>query len=301
MNLEWLALALLAPLFWAFSNNIDAALRRHFVKSDWAMTWIMAVARLPAALILIAMGGFEYPNIEAVFFMFLGGFLWIAPFWMYFKAIHREEVSRVALLIQLSPIFTLFIAFLLLKETLDPLQSIAFALLLSGGLLAVVKKFEGKWRFNRVALFWIMAADILWSLADVLFKKYAPDFSNFYAAYAIFTLSGFAFSLIFLVTQKGRTKILAHFKGLPGRAWVMLVIDQISSVLGSLIFAYALTLGHASLTAVFIGIQPLLAIGWSLLLASRINEIEKEKIAHSDLMIKGAAMVLIAIGLAFLV
>ena len=80
----WLLFALLAPLLWGLTNVIDGALRRHFVKSDWALTWMVAVTRLPFVILFFLIGGIEIPSIFVILVMFLGGVLWTFPMLFYY-------------------------------------------------------------------------------------------------------------------------------------------------------------------------------------------------------------------------
>lgn len=292
----WLLFAISAPVFWAFGNVVDSAIRRHFVKSDLAATWFLAISRLPLIAAIFLIIGFKNPGIFDVICMVLGGILWMYPFILYYKAMEFEEPSRIVLLLQIVPVFTAVIAFFALKEILTLQQMIAFISLLAGGTFASLKKFEGKWRLSK-ALLLILVASVFWAMSDIIFKKFEPDFNDFWSAFSFYFLGSFSVSIIMLVTKSGRNKILPHFKNLSARVWTLLSINQIISLAGSLAFAYALTLGKASLTAVIMGIQPLCAFIFSLILAPFIPEIHKEELDKKSLAIKGFSFVLVVLGL----
>ena len=296
---SWLFFALLAPLLWAFTNIFDGALRRHFIKSDFALTWMAAVSRLPFVIIFFWIGGFEIPVLPVMLFMFLGGMLWTGPMALYFKAIEFEEPSRVALLLQMMPIFTLLIAYLLLGEILTTIQAIAFGILIAAGVLAAIKQTDKKWHFSK-AFILVLIAGLLWAFSDVLFKKFELHFSNFFAAFAIYFFGSFLISLISIFNKKGRKKVLSYFSNLPTRAWLMLVGSMLAGICGSVSFAYALTLGKASLTAVFIGTQPLITFLLGLIFTKFISEIRKEDTSKSALMLKAISFSLIIVGLVVL-
>ena len=166
----WLIFALLAPVLWGFSNVLDCAIRREFVKNDTAITFFLAATRLPLLIIFFIIIGFEIPPINAVFFILLGGMMWMFPYILYYKAIEFEEPSRVILVMQTAPIFVLSISFFAIGETLTFYQLLAFILIITGGVLASIKKMEGIWRFSRA--FWLLIlATFLWAASDVIFKK----------------------------------------------------------------------------------------------------------------------------------
>ncbi len=296
---SWLFFALLAPLLWAFTNIFDGALRRHFIKSDFALTWIAAVSRLPFVIIFFWIGGFEIPALPVLLLMFLGGMLWTGPMALYFKAIEFEEPSRVALLLQMMPIFTLLIAYLLLGETLSTIQAIAFGILITAGVLAAIKQTGKGWHFSK-AFVLVLIAGLLWAFSDVLFKKFELVFSNFFAAFAIYFFGSFLVSIFSMFNKKGRKSILSYFSNLPIRAWLMLIGSMLAGICGSISFAYALTLGKASLTAVIIGAQPLIVFILGLLFARFISEIRKEDTSKNALILKAISFGLVIVGLVVL-
>ncbi|MBI4994875.1 DMT family transporter [Candidatus Peregrinibacteria bacterium] len=140
----WLIFALLAPVFWGFSNVLDAAIRREFVKNDSAMTVFLAASRLPFIIAFFLIVGVKIPPIQAVIFMIIGGALWMFPFIFYYKALEFEEPSRVVLLMLTAPIFVLSISFFAINETLTIYQLLAFILIIVGGVFAAIKKLEGR-------------------------------------------------------------------------------------------------------------------------------------------------------------
>lgn len=296
---SWLIFALLAPVLWGFSNVLDAAIHRNFVKNDSAMTVFLALTRLPFIIAFFIITGFKIPPVQAIIFMVIGGVLWMFPFVFYYKALEFEEPSRVVLLMQTAPIFVLIISFFAINETLTIYQLLAFVFIIVGGVFAAIKKLEGIWRFSRA--FWLVIfATFLWAASDVIFKKFEPEFFTFLSAFAFYFLGSFLVAPLMLIGQRSRKKILASFSGLPHRAWKMLIIDQISGISGSLTFAYALTLGKASLTSALISIQPVIVILFSIILSRFIKEVITEDLSKTTLIFKGASLLFIIAGLWFL-
>lgn len=278
---------------------IDGAIRRHFVKNDLAITWFMAVGRLPLILILLLFIGFQLPPSTAMLFMLLGGIFWTLPFLLYYKAIAFEEPSRIALFIQTIPIFTLLIAYFLIQETLTGKQGIAFLFIIIGGMIAALKKLKTKWHIS-FAFILILIANITWATSDVLFKKFEPAFNSFLHAFTFFMLGGALVGIIISLFPKGHKAIKQHLSNLPTRGWVYMIISLVGGIAGSLTFGYALTLGKASLTTVIIGTQPLFAFGFGIILAPFLPEVYKEDISKNSLLLKGLSFSMIIIGLIYL-
>lgn len=298
MNL-WLLFALSAPILWGATNVLDGALRRHYIKSDWALMWITAVARLPFALVFLFLGGWVFPDGPTLLWMGLGGALWTVPFFFYYKAMETEDPSRISVFLQLVPAFTLLNAAFILQEKLNIAQGISFIFLMSAGLLASLKTVGGKWRWGR-AFIWLALACFLWSLSDIFFKKFEPSFSNFYSAFAIYFLGSFLVAGLLVFQSKQFKKTMGYFLRMPRRAWGIFWADEIMGVTGSVLFAYALTLGKASLTTVMMGVQPLAAFLIGLGLAPFMKDIVREDTAKTALILKFIAFLLMVAGLVFL-
>ncbi len=295
----WLLAALASTFLWAMSNVLDAALRRHFIKDDVTITWMAGLLDLPFIFFFVWWGGLEFPSPFVTAMIFLAGALWVLPEILYFRAIETEDASRIALLIQLMPISTLLIAYFILGETLNFFQGIAFIILIIGGTLAALKRRLGGLRLSK-SLILIAFASILWSLSDVLFKKFEMAFFNFEAAFSIYFISSFVASLALFLYSKRKKRAEPHVVKMNQRGWWMLIATVICGNLGSLAFAYALTLKEASLTAVIVGVQPLIVLIFGFLLSPFIKEIKREPLNKDDLILKGFSFIFIFLGIVLL-
>ncbi|MEK7524492.1 MAG: EamA family transporter, partial [Patescibacteria group bacterium] len=115
----WLFFAALAPLLWGFSNVVDTAVRRRHVLDNFTNMWFLAAARLPLIIILIIFTWPQnLPSTGNIIGMMVAGILWMLPFVLYYRAVEFEEPSRIALLLQMSNLFILPIAFFVIGERL---------------------------------------------------------------------------------------------------------------------------------------------------------------------------------------
>ena len=296
---SWLFFSLAAPFLWACTTVMDGALRKSFIKNDLALTLAVSAGRLPIMIAFFLIAGFEVPDISSFLFIMLGGILWTVPVFLYYKALEKEDPSNIAIFTQLVPIFALIMAFFVLGEKLSMYQGIAFLFLILGGALAGVKKLKGVWHLSK-AFFLIAIACFLWAASDIIFKKFEPVFSEFLSAFAVYFLGSFLASLFIFSAPKGRGQVLKYFKNLPLKVWLMTCLSIGFGVGGSFLFAYALTLGKASLTAVLMGVQPFFVLLMGLILGLFIKEVHKEDLSKRTLVIKGISLSLVMVGLVFL-
>ena len=295
----WFLAALLAPTFWALTNVLDSALRKEIIKDDLTLTWLGGVMKLPLVILFFWLGGFEFPDSLSFLMILLSGALLTLPILLYYRAMEHEEASRVALIMQFVPLFTIFIAYFLLGEKLSPLQFVAFFLLLLGGALAVLKRKKEKWHVSKYLLLVLFAA-FIWAISDVVFKKYEVAFSNFNSAFAIYSLGSFLVSITLFFIARKKEKMGDVLKKLTTRAWSLVIISVISGNIGTLFFNYALTLKEASLTAALMALQPLMAFILGLLLFYWIKEVKKDELNKEALFLKGGAFILIMSGIILL-
>lgn len=293
----WLFFALLAPFFWGFSNPMDGALRRNWFKNDLVLTSLCAITKLPVAICFLVLFGEGIIFGWSFVWIFFAGMLWMLAFVFYYRSLQIEEVSRVILILQFQPIIIFLIAAVMIQESLNFGQFTAFLLIFVGSVLAAFKKTKSKWHFSKAFVF-ILLADFMWSFSDVIFKKYAVYFPNFWAAFGVELLGSSLLGGLLFFLPRYRS-LYRSFK-VSTKGWIVFFVSAFFSILGSLFFAYALTLGKASLTTVVIGLQPLFAVIFGLFLNRLIKEIPPESITKSDLVIKFSSFVLILIGLIYL-
>ncbi len=296
---SWLIFSILSPFLWSISNVVDTVLRRHHVKNDYTLMWFFSFFRWPFVAILFAIFGFSSPGFNSVIWMLIGGALWMIPMTLYLRALEKEEPSRVMLLVNTDSIFTLLIAATMIGERLGMNQALGFALIFLGGVLAAIKKTEKKFHFSKAALF-IIVASFMWAFSDVIFKKYEVDFTGFWDAFKYFILGSCIVSLLFILNKKNRDGCTAAIKKLNTAGWILIFVTELTGVCGSIAFAYALTLGKASLTAVFVGIQPLFVFLNGLLLSFFLKSVERESMDYFSLISKTGALILVLLGLSYL-
>ncbi|MFH1393844.1 MAG: hypothetical protein ABII71_04005 [Candidatus Micrarchaeota archaeon] len=83
------------------------------------MSLVILVAFGDSLLMLLALvNGFSCPDLPTLLIGIFAGVLGALAFIPYMEAIHREEVSRVILLLNLVPLFVLVISFSFLMKSL---------------------------------------------------------------------------------------------------------------------------------------------------------------------------------------
>src|SRR5579871_505737 len=102
--------------------------------------------------------------------LLLSGMFFIYYLIPYFKALSKEETSRVIPLFQFIPIIVLLFSFIFLRESISGKQLIGFFIILAGAFLLSAEKLDGKIFRPRKALWYMMLSSFLYALTPILFK-----------------------------------------------------------------------------------------------------------------------------------
>lgn len=275
----WLILALLTPAIYPINVFIDKYLLESKVKNYLGMPIYTSIAGfLSGTLAWIMLG---YPTLEwfDATIVVISGFLSAMALTFYFKALSAEESSSVIILFQMTPVITLILAFLLLGESILPIQILGFLLLLAAALGATLK-FDKKQKILSPVLWLILGYDILWASGNMLFRLvssgtgFAPLLA--YTGWGL-GLGGLA---LFLFSASIRNAFLENFHSSGKDVTLIILINETIFVIARLITFYAITLASAvALVSVISSVQVFFGIVYGFILTSLAPKIFKENIS----------------------
>jgi uncharacterized membrane protein len=291
--MEWLLFALVSTASYAATNVLDKLILSRYVRrSTCYLISLLLVQQIFTAVILFFKGAeFLFP---ASVYAMIAGAAQVALYVSYFRALRVEEVSRVISLIYIYPLFVFLGAFLLLGESLNPRSYAGAFLLVISGLLVSYRPAPGEPLAFSPALghlffFWIFSA-----LSSIGFK-YLLAFMDEWHLFIWSSLGSLLTVLPFLADREVREETLSFFrKGAFVIGAVMLeeTLDFMGRI--SAIFAYA----HGSVTLVSsVGaLQPSIALIYVISIGIFMPGILKEEIDQRTLILKLAAVALVAAG-----
>ncbi len=223
-NNYWLAISFCAPVLWALVNIADIYFVESVYKDEldgtiisslfqiipWSAYLIFVVANPGhVAKILISAGEDTDAFILAIIFGFLGGMLFIASFYFYFKALfNHNDGAFLQIVWNLSAVIIPFLMFILFKEALPPQNYIGIAVILSGVyMISMNDKFKYKFskRYFNI-MFW---AVVLLSLSMIFEDRAYEELSNrgfgtqgFLFGFFIFSLGGLFSGILYAIFGK---------------------------------------------------------------------------------------------------
>lgn len=301
----WIGYALLATLVMTGVNFGDKyVVERHVPDPRATMIFFSIVNVIMGALLWFVSGRVFLPPDDA-FLLLLSGATVILGGYFYFQAITRTEISRVIVMIQLTPVFTLLLSVIFLGGRLTLPQLLGFALIL----LAAVAITRGRKSVTRSAdavgrdiLLRMVAATLLWSvgavLIDQLIEKLVVDQRTLLVTLSYSSLGYFLGGVGLLLTMpQVRRSFASAARTVRPLGLLSLFLVESGFVLRQLLLYTAFSLGDVALVTVvgsvnvFIGIL----LGWGLTLLWPL--IFKEDISRANLLHKSTWAAVAFVGL----
>lgn len=289
----WLAYGLIFPLMYAVSNIIDKLLLESRVKNIYSQAIIGAGCYLFFAAGVAAFHPLtDLPAGAVALALATGGVIALSVIG-YYRSMQIEEITRVVPLLNLSPLFTAMLAYLMIGEDLAPHFYLAIIAMVCGAVLISVKNLRGMLRLSKAEGIIIPTA-ALWGLIAVL-DKIVLGHMSFWNLYSLqFFSYGGVISLLAL-SRSNRSAVLALVRD---RTALFILLSEVFAF-----FAYTLEMKSMSLTKVsfvssFGVISPLWVLIISTVLAVYFPKLHKEPHTPRQIAMKAVATLLIIAGAA---
>lgn len=297
--MSWLIFAFMGPVLWAVSTHFDKYLVERYFKESSVASLLVFTALI--GLVMMPFIWAYYPGVLtmplcAVSLIALSGALYMAAMYFYLGALQGEEASVVAPFYQASPLFGYVLAYVILGESLTPLQMVGGLLIVCGAALVSIHPSVSKGQFKARLVVRMLSCAFALAVATVIFKVYAIE-DEFWPT-TFWTYVGEAvFGVVLLLIPTIRRQFFALFESNP---WALLGINSSNELInlgGGLGSRYALMFAPLSLvqavnstTTLFVF---LIGIGITLLAPS----LGREDLSPRNLLQKGVSAILVVIGL----
>lgn len=290
--MSWILLSLLAYFCWSLSNLGDKILITNKFKHPFSYLFL---SFLLSGVVLLGGLGMEMarPSGQLLLFTFLAALGYVLTSVFYIKAVSIEEISRVNMLWNITPIFSLTIAWILLGEKLNLNELIALALLLVGAFLASAH-FKGKRTALSYGLVYMILAALFYASYAVI-VRYITAGSTFSTFYFYFTLWLLPMAFTLLLSKNFRSSLRIEKKSWTWQlvGWVMLV--AIIARAGVLFNQWALSQGPVALVNAIEGFQTIFVFVVAILFTRFRPDILREEVDRRNILLKiGGAIFLVS-------
>ena len=290
--MEWYIFALLAPAFWAMNNVFIKFLITNKYKSYFPMIFTVISCDAVFAVAVLVFGTVTY-SFPYSLLALAAGLMPLTAFWFFSKAIITEEVSRIATLFQLIPVFVVFLSVIFLNEILGIQRYLGIGLIVTASILISYKKADKK-PFSGALKFMIPFGILIaaYTITDKTLLSYLDHWTVFFWN----LLGTFLGALFLLILPKPRTEIIKTTSTVGKKAIFTTFAGEGLYVIGTICSLIALSLADASLASSLFGLQPFYVFFYAIILSLFLPRILKEKINKETLLLKASAVALMFIG-----
>jgi len=288
--MSWIIFSILAAFIWSIVNTVDKYVLTKWVRKPIIPVMIMGVIGLIVALIIFLINGYSYLSAGHIGLGLLAGIFYIIANIFYFKAAKIEEISRVAPLFHLAPLFLVILAAVFLGEIFTPLKYLGIFLLVIGAIL--ISSRDLKIKLGKA--FWLMIMSTLFFSFDLIITKYLLDFADFWTIFAYIRIgAGIGLIPIFYLYFNELKSLVAEH---GGKVVGVISANETLNVFGALSATIAASLGFITLVEALASLQSLFLLIITVTLSIFYPKILKEEIKKFTVLLKFIAIVLMFIG-----
>jgi len=301
--MSWLFFAFSGPVLWAISTHLDKYLVERFFKhSDVAVLVVFTALIGVLALPLIAV--YE-PSVAghppgSVALIVLSGILYMGAMLFYLRALQTEEASVVSPFFQAAPLFGYVLGYAVLGETLSPLQMTGGALILLGTLIVSVR-FGGKHGVFKLRLALLMlACGLALAVSALIFKIFALEV-DFWATTFWMFVGEAIFGAALLMIAPYRRQFVALMRVNTTALVTISGSNELINLGAGMGSRYALLFAPLSIVQAISGTTTLFVFAFGIALSVFFPHLARETLSSRELLRKGTAALLVAIGVALVV
>lgn len=232
---KWIILSLIPPLVWAVTYHLDKITISKFGKgvANIQLALLSGLGSIMVIAFLLIQDTTRFQvgwQIDQIWPSFLGGAVYFVALYLYYFGLAKEEVTRVAPLYSLSPIFGILFGVSILGEQITPTQMFGILIVVAGGILVDSRVIKHVFRVNWTVIVTIAFSCAFFALSSVGFKKsdsYLDPGDNLLWFFA----GCFVVSAVVTLLPAHRSKFIALFKRPKRRKLVFWML--VSNIIGS--------------------------------------------------------------------
>lgn len=295
---EWVYFVFIASGIWAFTSLIDKfVISKGHIKNPLVYIVLNGLMNL-LLVFLLPFAWFEPLKFTDFMIVLLSGAAYAAAVAVYYKAVQHDDISKIIILNQLTPIFVLALSFLFLGEMLAKNDFIGFLLLLAAGIMVSYKKTESSLKLSRAFYYMLLSAFL--GAIGLAAAKHVFSITGFWSAFLWLRLAAFS-ALFVLLIPAIRGQFAETFKNMKPRIRGLLGLKIAVDFSAFIFLSYAILNGPISLVSVLVSsLLPLFVFLLVLLTSAYLPKIIKEEIDSKAVLTKLSAIALVIAGIVFI-
>ena len=306
--MSWLLIAIAGHI----SNGIAFAIDKTLLRSAFqrSATYAGVVGVLSCVVLLAAPFVHAWPSGGALVNGLISGATFVFALWAFFGALSRGEASRIVPIVgSLIPLLTLAQAYFFLGERLGTQVFVGIGLLVLATILLTLGGKAGK--PPATAIWLAILAALLFAISSVTAKA-VYDSVGFLGGF-VTTRAAAAVSALFVLTLDGKAwrEVIGMVHPDPHKrtkskrqaaaAASLALVGQTLGAIGFVLVQWATSLGSPSIVNALQAVQYAFLVLLALALRKRAKTLLGEEITRDTLLVKGAALLLTAVGMYLIV
>src|SRR3989344_9489064 len=279
----WIYFVLSAQLIWAFCSLIDKfVISKGHIRNP--MVYIVLNGAMNVLLVFF-LPFFDFSPLNAFDFSMalLSSTAVTAAIIIYYKAVQYEEISRILMLFQFIPIFTLLLSFIILGERLSGNDLIGFALLIAAGVLVSYHKEKRSFRIGK-AFYLMIAHGFLVGIAYVS-AKHVFNVTDFWSGVLWLKLTSFVAFAVLLVPSV-RKEFMQTFKSMAIKVKGLLGFKMAMDFSAFVMSDFAILIGPVALVSALASASaPVFIFILALLVSLYFPNLDREDTANITILI----------------
>jgi len=298
--MAWLIFAFSGPVLWAVSTHFDKFLvERYFKHSDVAV--LLLFTALVGLLTLPLIAYFEptifAPSGVSIALIVLSGVLYMGATLFYLHALQSEEASVVAPFFQTVPLFGYVLAYFVLGERLSKVQVTGGILIVVGTLIVSVRFGQPAQRFKLRLILLMLCCGLAAAVSGLIFKVFAIRIAFWTTTFWMFVGEAI-FGAALLCVSSYRRQLVDLFRAHAAALIAVNGSNELINLGGGLGNRYALMFAPLSIVQAISSTTTLFVFVFGVLLSLLSAQFGRETLSLRDLLQKGIAAVLVALGVA---
>jgi drug/metabolite transporter (DMT)-like permease len=299
--MDWLAASLGSAAVFAIVTVLDKRLLQSHFPSAASLNFSVGVTQLFIGFLALAVAlpVEGMPAIGGSGLAVIAGLLWSASLVLFFHGLRLEEVSRATPIYFSSPVFTAFLAVGFLGEQLSGPQWVAILMVVVGVMLVSYRPSSGRrGLISRKALLFLVSASMMTAIALVVNKE-SLETTSLWSVYGL-RAAGMGVGMILLSFQARVLREVRDVASRPRSLGLFTLTEVLLAPVAVVLLMVALFLGPVSLVATVSSVRPLLVLGISVILSTRLWNVLDEPLDRDTLVLKGISILVIAGGVSML-
>ena len=298
--MSWVVYAFSGPVLWAISVHFDKYLVERFFKHSHVAVMLLFTAFV--GVVVMPFIWMFQPSVTSagarnIALIVFSGILYMSALLLYLRALQTEEASVVAPYFQAGPLFGYALAYFVLGETLTGRQLAGGILILIGALIVSVRFDQGPRIFKARLAALMLPCGFAIALSGLIFKIFAIEVEFWTTTFWMFAgeaMFGCALLLIpfyrkeFTTVLRANTVALLSING----------SNELINIGGGLGNRYALMFAPLSLVQAIGSTTTLFVFAFGVVLSLVWPKLGREDLSGRELLQKGMAALLVALGVA---